>query len=89
VSKRCVPGQHEQQLPSVDDLLVGQADSGTCGCDEEGVAKCLPSAIIIGIEKGSTAELKVSRALSVDARCVRHVGKCEGNGALSAITHTR
>jgi hypothetical protein len=48
----------------VDQLLVGQADSGTCGCDKNGVVKCLPSAIIIGVEKGSTAELKVSTAPS-------------------------
>lgn len=66
----------------MDKLLVGQADSGTCGCDNDGVAKCLPSAIIIGIEKGSTAELKVSRTL-FGARRVRHKGMCEGNGALS------
>ena len=60
-SARCT-STHPHPLPATRELRVNSTDAGTCGCDAQGVVRCLPGAIIIGIEKGSTAELKVSPA---------------------------
>jgi len=48
--------------PLVREVHQNGTDAGTCACTSFGVMKCLPSAIIAGIEKGGTGELKVRGA---------------------------
>mmetsp|Transcript_38645 Transcript_38645/g.74090 ORF Transcript_38645/g.74090 Transcript_38645/m.74090 type:complete len:444 (+) Transcript_38645:361-1692(+) len=46
------------RYPRLMELIENSTDVGSCGCNAAGQQRCLPSAIIAGIEKGGTGELK-------------------------------